>query len=105
MDVRSRSVLGAAFAYRTDDRLVDGCITDCLHHRQMLEIIMRLEQCITSEELHQNATNAPDITWEAPAKVENDLRSSVMSSRNNGRVVLIIERGRTKVDQSYLRVK
>lgn len=35
-----------------------------LHHGQVLEVIMSLEQSITREELDKDAADAPDITGE-----------------------------------------
>jgi len=38
-----------------------------------------LEQGIPSEELNENASNAPNITREAPSKIEDYLWSTVMA--------------------------
>ena len=71
----------------------------------MLKIVMCLEQCVPSEELNEDATNAPDVTGVAPAKVQDDFRRSIVSSGNNRGMVLVIERGRSEIDQSDFGVK
>lgn len=50
-----------------------------LHHGQMFEIIVRLEQRIASEELDQDTANAPYVAWVAPSEVKDDFGCSVMS--------------------------
>lgn len=37
---------------------------DGLHHGQMLQVLVRLEQRITGEEFNQDAANAPNIARE-----------------------------------------
>lgn len=76
-----------------------------LHHCEMLEVVMRLEECVTCEELDEDASNAPYIARIAPSKVEYDLRCSVVPGRNDGGVVLVIKGCRSKVNQSNLSVK
>ena len=66
---------------------------------------MRLEECVTCEELYQDASNAPNIARITPSQVEYNLRCSVVPGRNDGRVVLVIKGCRSKVNQSDLRVK
>lgn len=69
------------------------------HHRQMLEIIVRLEEGVAGEELHQDTPNTPDVTRKAPAEIEDDFRGSIMAGGHNGRVILLVKRGRAKVDK------
>lgn len=66
---------------------------------------MRLEEGVASEELDQYTSDTPYVTREAPAKVEDNLRGSVMSRRDDGRVVLVLKSSRAKVDKSDLGVK
>ena len=66
---------------------------------------MRLEECVTCEELDEDASNAPNIARIAPSQVEYDLRCSIVSCRDDGRVVLIIKGCGSKVDQSDLCVQ
>lgn len=84
---------------------VDPSSNHCLHHGEMLEIIVGLKQSISCKELYQNAPNAPDITRERPPQAKNDLGRSVVASGYDGRVVFIFKRGRAKVNQSNLCVK
>lgn len=48
------------------------------HHRQVLEIVMCLEQGVTREELDKNASNTPNIARITPAQVQDDFGCSVM---------------------------
>lgn len=82
----------------------NSSIANAFHHGQMLQVIMSLEEGIACEELHQDTTNAPDITWITPPEVEYDFWCPVMSGGNNRRVILIIKSSRSKVYQSDLRV-
>ena len=50
-----------------DEMAVDSLTTHRFHHRQMLEVIVRLEESISGEELHEDATNAPYIAGIRPA--------------------------------------
>jgi len=45
----------------------------------MLEIIVCLEQGVSSEELDKDTAYAPDITRKAPPEIQDDLGCSVMS--------------------------
>lgn len=67
----------------SDQGFVKRTVTNSFHHGQMLEIIVRLEQCVAGEELDQNTTDTPDVAREAPAKVQNNLGRPVVSCRDN----------------------
>lgn len=54
-------------------------VANVLHHREMFKIIVGLEKCITSEELDYDASYAPYVAGEAPAKLQDDLWRSIMS--------------------------
>jgi len=62
----------------SDDVSIDLATTHGFHHCQMLKIVVRLEQSVTGEELDKDASYAPDVTGEAPAKVEYNLWCTVM---------------------------
>lgn len=66
---------------------------------------MRLEESIASEELDQDASNAPDIAWIAPSKIKYNLRCSVVPCRNNCGVVFVVEGCRSEVNESDLGIK
>lgn len=66
---------------------------------------MGLEQGITSEELDKNTPNTPDIAGERPSKPKDDFRSTIMSGRDNGRVIFILECGRSEVNQPNFSIK
>ena len=78
---------------------------DSLHHGKMFEIVMSLEQCITREKFSEDTSNTPDVTRETPTQIQNDLGGTVVSSRHNWRMILIIESGRAKVDKPDLTVE
>jgi hypothetical protein len=59
---------------------------------------MRLEECISREELNKNASNTPDITREGPPQTKNNFWGTVMASRYDGRVILVLESSRTEID-------
>lgn len=63
---------------------------------------MGLEKGVTSIELDQDTANAPDVTGIAPAQVKDDFGGTVMSRRDDRRVILVIECGRAKVNQADL---
>jgi hypothetical protein len=71
----------------------------------MLKVVMCLEEGVSGEELYQDTPDAPDVTREAPAEVENDFRSPVVTGRHNGGVVFVIKGSRTKIDESDLAIK
>lgn len=88
-----------------DNPRLDLMANDALHHGQVFEVVMCLEKGISREELNENAANTPDVTRETPAQIENNLRCPVMSSRDDGRVIFVIEGGRSKIDQSNLTIQ
>ena len=45
--------------------------------------------CTTCGELHKNAANTPDVGLKAPAKPQDDLWSSVVTSRHDSAMVLV----------------
>lgn len=71
----------------------------------MFQVVVRLKERVTSEEFHKNTPDTPDITRKTPAQVEDDLRSSVVPCRDHRRMVFIIERGGTEINQPNLAVK
>ena len=88
-----------------DNPRLDLMANDAFHHGQVLEVVVCLEKRIAREELNKNAADTPDVTGETPAQIQNDLRCPVMSSRDNRRVVLVIEGGRSKINQSNLTIQ
>ena len=75
------------------------------HHGEMLKVVMGLEERVSSVELDQYTSNAPDITRIAPPQIEYNFRSSIVSSGYDGRMIFIVEGSRTEVYQSDLRVQ
>ena len=71
----------------------------------MLQIVMRLEKCITSKEFYKDTANTPDVARIAPSEVKDDFRSAVMSRGNDSRMVFVIESGRPKINQTYVAVQ
>lgn len=71
--------------------------TNALHHGEVLEVVVRLEEGISGEELNQDTAYTPDIAGEAPSKIEDNLRGTVMPSRNHGRMIFIVKGRRPEV--------
>lgn len=71
----------------------------------MLEVIMRLKQCISGVELDKNTPYAPNITRITPAQAKDNFRSAVVPRGNNGGVVFLLKRGRAEVDEADLGVE
>lgn len=94
-------------------RLVDGLnemgiyamTNNGLHHGQMLQVVVRLEQGVAGKELDEDAPNTPDIARKRPPETENDFGGTVMPRRDDRGVVLVLERSRAKVDETDFRVK
>lgn len=72
---------------------------DGLHHGQMLQILVSLEQRIAGEEFNQNAANAPNIARERPPQSQDDLGRSIVPSRHHRRMILILKSGGPEIDQ------
>jgi hypothetical protein len=77
---------------------IDLRADNCLHHGQMLEIIVRLEERIPREELDKDAADTPYIARERPANAKDDLGGSIMTGGNNRRMIFVFKSCRTKVD-------
>ena len=84
---------------------VDPPVAHTLHHSQVLEVVVRLEESVAGEELDKNAADTPNITGEGPTKPQDDLGGSVVTGRHHGRVVLIFECGRAEIDEANFGVK
>lgn len=97
----------AAFAahHLLDKLRIDLASAYTLHHRQMFQVVMGLEQGVSREEFHQDAANTPNVTRETPTQIQNNLRSPVVTRRDDGGMVLIVKGGRTEIDQSNLAVE
>lgn len=67
-----------------DEGFVNGLVAHSFHHGQVLEIVVRLEQGISSEELDKDAAYTPDITRETPSKVKYDFGGAVVAGRDDG---------------------
>lgn len=76
---------------RSDDVSINLATAHSLHHSQMFEVVVCLEQGIAGEEFDQDAPYTPNVAGETPAQVQDDLWRTVVSCRDNRRVVLIIE--------------
>ena len=66
---------------------------------------MCLKKSISCEKLHKYTTDAPDVTWVSPTKIEDDFGCTVMPSRDYRRMILIIEGGRAEIDQPDLGIE
>ena len=81
----------ARLLYLPDKPRFDLAVTDRFHHRQVLEVVMCLEESVAGKELDEDATDTPYIAREAPAKVKYYFWSTVMPCTDDGAMVLIVE--------------
>lgn len=88
-----------------DKRHINPSIDNRLHHGQMLEIIVRLEERVAGKELNQDASNAPNVTRVRPPESEDNLGRTVVPRGHYRRMILVLEGCRAKVDQTNLRVQ
>ena len=89
----------------SDNPGIQLCAHHCLHHCQMLKIIVGLEQCISREEFYQDASYTPDVTRKAPPQSQDNFRRPIMPCRYDCRVIFIIKCCGTKVNQPNLCIK
>jgi hypothetical protein len=71
----------------------------------MLQIVVSLEQSVTSEELDKDTSNTPDITWETPPQSKNDLRCSVVPGRYHARMIFIIKSSGAEINKTNVGIK
>lgn len=48
------------------------------HHSEVFKIVMCLKKGISSKKFDEYAPNAPEITWVAPTKIQDDLGCSIV---------------------------
>jgi hypothetical protein len=72
---------------------------DDLHHDEVLEVAVRLEQGLAGEELDKDAADRKHVARVRPTKAEDDLGRAIVPGRDDGRVVLALKGRRAKVDQ------
>ena len=84
-------VIASTTSDATNDRLVNRTVTYSLHHGQMFQVVVRLEEGIAGEKLDEDATYAPDVAWKAPSKVKDDLGRPVVSGRYDRRMIFILK--------------
>lgn len=77
---------------------------DGLHHGQVLEIVVRLEERFAGVELDQDASDRPGVARVGPAHLQDDLRRTIVTRGHDLRVVLLVERCTAKVDQPDISV-
>lgn len=96
---------GTALHHLPNQTRINARANDCLHHCQVFEIVVGLEESITGKEFDQDTPDTPDITGETPAQVEDNLWCPVVTSGHDRRVVFVIEGGRAKVDETNFTIK
>jgi hypothetical protein len=96
---------GAVLEDLADELGVDAGAADALHHGQVLEVVVGLEEGVAGEELDEDAADAPDVAGEAPAEIEDDLGGAVVAGGDDGGVVLVVEGGGAEVDEADVRVE
>jgi hypothetical protein len=76
---------------RSHNISINLATADGLHHCEMFEVVVSLEQGVASEELDKNASYTPNVARETPTKVQDNLWCSVVTSRYYRGVVLVVE--------------
>ena len=71
----------------------------------MFEIIVGLEQGVTSEEFDQDAADAPDVAREGPSETEDNLGGSVVPCRDDRGMIFVFESGGSEIDEADLGVE
>lgn len=94
----ARKVLLARAIGTSNHGVRDGT-QDADHHGEMLEVFMGLEEGSSRVQFDENAANAPEVARVGPAQAEDDLRGAVVSGGNDGRVVLGLKGGASKIDE------
>lgn len=61
-----------------DETGVDPSADNGFHHRQVLEVIVGLEERVPREEFHKDASYTPNVAREGPAKSKYNLRGSIV---------------------------
>jgi hypothetical protein len=70
------------------------------HHREVLEIVVRLVERQSGVEFYQDAAQTEGVAGEGPAQSKDDFGRTVVSGRDDGGVVFVLEGGGAKVDES-----
>lgn len=71
----------------------------------MLQVVVCLKQCVSSEEFDKDTAYAPDITWKRPSQAQDNLWRPIMPGGDNRGVIFILEGRRAEVNQSDLCVE
>ena len=58
----------------------------------------------SSEELNENAAYAPDITWEAPSQIQDNLGGAIVAGSDDIRAMLVVEGGTSEINDPDLGV-
>merc|ERR1719233_2780191 len=72
---------------------------DPSHHRQVLQVVMSLEQRVALVKLEYDAASAPHVAWLRPTHLQDHFGWPIVSGRDNRAVVLPVEGGGPEVDE------
>lgn len=72
-----------------------------LYHSKMLLVVMSLEECEPFVVFKQDAADTPHITRLTPTQLKYDLWGSVVTSRDDDRVVFVVKGGAAEVDEPH----
>ena len=84
--MRYEAVSPVWMAVRNDahlDHLLGDGPQHHLHHGEVLEVLMRLEQRVARDELQQDAPDGPDVAWERPPLRETKIHTHTKNSRRS----------------------
>lgn len=74
-----------------------------LHHRQVFQVFVGLEQHVACEQFVQNAAHIPHITGVERASPHNDFGCPVLTRRGHRRMMFMFKYRRSKINQLDLR--
>lgn len=66
---------------------------------------MSLKQGVTGEKLDQDASYTPDIARIRPAEAQDNFGSTIVPSRDDGRVIFVLEGRRAEVNETNLGIE
>lgn len=83
--------------HRSRNALLEHGFDQC----EMFEIVMGVEQELSGAQLSEDTADGPHIGRVGPGEAEQDLRSSVLSSADHSRVVVVLKGCAAEIDQSH----
>lgn len=78
------------------------CSKYAFHHCEVFAIVVCLEERNAQVKLEHDTANRPNIARLRPSQLQDDFRCSVVPCGHNRAVMLMVERGATKVNKPHV---